>query len=226
MQAAAKPDPTLSRACIPLPRRAALLSREVLLVLQPEPSHSKALEGEFPIRAALQPLGQPGAGGPSGRAMQLWETAFPTATQGDFIPNTLYSPLIQVAFRKRKCSSALITSPESGYCLISSCCHLNTVSHGERTGQSVFVPRHSPVRPRQARLPFACAGSCPSQCSPTALAHGKARWVPKLNRPTAAGRNARSQPCPPLRCPRSPGEAAAALVFHLAPQPRPSRHPR
>ena len=59
MQAAAGKSQTRAN---PLPRlhpsalRAVLLSREVLLVLQPQPRGSKVLEGEFPIGAALQPL--------------------------------------------------------------------------------------------------------------------------------------------------------------------------
>lgn len=183
MQAAAGRSRTrsaLSHTCIPLPRRAALPSGEVLLVLQPQPRASKALEGEFPIGAALQPLGRPGAGGPSGRATAPWETALPTASQGDFIPNTLFSLLIQTAFRKRKHFSALIISPESGYCLVSSCCHLNSVCHGERTEQSRFVPWDSPVHTRVSCPLPALAAARHSIASP--LRHtakpGGCPWCP------------------------------------------------
>lgn len=192
-QAGAEPDPTLSCACMPLPRRAVLPSGEVLLVLQPQPIASKALEGEYPVGAALQPLsqprGQPGAGGPLDCATAPWETALSTATQGDFIPNAL-SPLIQTAFRKRRCFSALITGPDSGYCLISSC-HLYTMSHGERTGQSRLVPYHSPVHARV---------SCPLPV----LAAAHHSTAPPLRHTAKPG-----------RCPRCPHSAGMFVSTHL-----------
>jgi len=175
MRAAAGSDPTRLPARVPLPRRAVLPGREVPLLLQPQPRASKALEGEFSFGATLQPpsqpRGQPGAGGPLGRATVPWETALPPATQGEESPDTLTSPLIQTVFRKRRRFTALIISPGSGYCLISSCCHLNTMSYAERTGQSRPVPRHSPVHTR---------GSCLPQHSPTAPARGRARWMPTM----------------------------------------------
>lgn len=160
------------------------------------------------------------------------------ATRGDFISNAL-SPLIQMAFRKRRCFSALINSPQSAYCLIPSSCHLNTVAHRERTGQSRLVPHHSPLRARvSCPLPVPAAAHhstipllwhmakpggcphCPRSASVFAFTH-----LCQITLPTAAGRNTHSQPLSPLRCPRSQGKATAALVFHLAMHPVPASIP-
>lgn len=106
--------------------------------LSPEPA--RCCEGNFPSEQPCSPQDGLEQGALRVTPWRLGKPPFPRATRGDFIPKTLFSPLIQTAFRKRKHFSAPITSPESGYCLISSFCHLNTASHGGRAGQGGFVP--------------------------------------------------------------------------------------
>lgn len=140
-------------------------------MLQPQPRASEALEGEFPAGAALLPAqGTAPSRGPFQPCHSTLGNCPPRSHAGSFTPNAL-SPLIQMAFKKRRCFSALITSAESSYCLVSCCC-LNTASHGEGTGQA--CPRSLPC-PRLGQRLFACAGGCPSEHSPATPAHGTAR---------------------------------------------------
>lgn len=88
-------------------------------MLQPQPRASKALEGEFPTGAAQLPAqGTARSRGPLRSCHSTLGNCPPRGHAGSFTPNAL-SPLIQTASRKRRCFSALITCPESGYCLIS-----------------------------------------------------------------------------------------------------------
>ena len=115
------------------------------------PEAARCWKGNFPLEQPCSPCPSLGDSPEQGALWVMpWGLGKPPSPwprKEIFISNAL-SPLIQMAFRKRRCFSALINSPQSAYCLIPSSCHSNTVAHGERTGQSRLVPHHSPLRAR------------------------------------------------------------------------------